>query len=73
MPTARLPDIVPAEYPELRQLVWNRDPTRPLEAAQAFAIYERNWRHVDVARLDRAEAALIERLTQVYGGGHLLV
>ena len=39
--------IVPAEFPELALLVWNRDPTRAIPAEEAFALYERNWRHVD--------------------------
>jgi hypothetical protein len=34
--------IVPAEFPELQALLWNRDAARPIPAEAAFALYERN-------------------------------
>ena len=43
------------------------DPTRP--ASEVFALYERNWRLVDVDRLDDAESALLERLKAEFGNG----
>jgi hypothetical protein len=63
--------IVPADYPELKLLVWNRDPARPIEAEEAFQLYERNWRHVDAERLTSKEAELIEMLTTEFGRGHM--
>lgn len=64
--------IVPADFPELKLLVWNRDPMRPIPAHEVFAIYERNWRFVDVARLTHREAALIDDLTEAFGNGVML-
>lgn len=64
--------VVPQEFPELAQLVWNRDPARPIPAAEAFALYERNWRHVDAGHLTRKEADLIHALTDEYGNGVFL-
>jgi hypothetical protein len=64
--------IIPADFPELRVLAWNRDPLRPIPAAEAFELYERNWRFVEVDRLEAREADLIDRLTQRYGRGVLL-
>ncbi len=66
-------DVVPARFPELALLAWNRDPERPIPGAEALSLYERNWRHVDTARLTEAEATLIRRLAERFGGGHLLV
>ncbi|HEY0918587.1 hypothetical protein [Devosia sp.] len=62
--------IVPKDFPELGLLVWNRDVARPIPREEAFAIYERNWRHVDAGRLTPAEAYLIEELTHEFGHGH---
>lgn len=64
--------IVPAHYPELARLAWNRDPARPIPGAEAFSLYEANWRHVDSDALGEAEVALIRALTRRFGGGHLL-
>ena len=49
------PMIVPAEFPELQALAWNRDAARPIPAEEAFALYERNWRFVDQKRLTARE------------------
>jgi hypothetical protein len=65
--------IVPAEFPELKALVWNRDPACGIPAQEAFALYERNWRFVDRNRLSKHEARLIEDLARVFGHGRLLV
>ena len=64
--------IVPAEFPELKMLVWNRDPARPIAAEEAFHLYERNWRHVNADRLTPREAQLIRRLTDQFGNGVFL-
>ena len=65
--------VIPEQFPELARLAWNRDATRPIPGEEAFALYERNWRHVDREHLVPHEAALIEQLKLAYGGGHLLV
>lgn len=57
-----------ADYPQLRDLAWNRADGF-IAAREAFQLYERNWRHVDVDRLDDDERALLERLTAEFGAG----
>lgn len=65
--------IVPADFPELKALAWNRDPAREIPAREAFALYERNWRFVDRDRLSEDETHLIEELAHAFGHGRLLV
>ncbi|MGK6315363.1 hypothetical protein [Neorhizobium sp. DT-125] len=72
METAQDRTIVPADYPELKQLVWSRDPLRPIPAGEVLAIYERNWRFVDEERLTKREADLIRDLVAEFGHGVLL-
>ena len=55
-------------WPTLKGLTWNRA-DRWIPANEALALYERNWRHVDVARITPGEEKLIERLTARFGGG----
>ena len=62
-----------ADYPELRKLCWNRPPEAILEGADALAVYERNWRHLDPAALGNEERRLIQSLAALYGGGVLNV
>ena len=57
-------------WPTLRELAWSRK-DRWIPAADALALYERNWRHVEPARLTSEEAALIDRLKSRFGGGVL--
>jgi hypothetical protein len=61
--------IVPADFPELKRLVWNRDPLRPIAAEEVFALYERNWRFVDQDHLTEREAELIDELGRLYSNG----
>lgn len=68
-----LPMIVPAEFPELALLVWNRNADRPITRQDAFSIYERNWRFVDAERLTDVEKQLIDALKNEFGHGRLLV
>jgi hypothetical protein len=65
--------IVPADYPELAFLCWNRDPRQPITGEEALALYERNWRWVRRDRLTEAERRLIEELAVRHGRGVLLV
>jgi hypothetical protein len=57
-------------WPALRELAWNRT-GRWIAAEDAFALYERNWRFVDRARLTPEEAKLVDRLKDRFGGGVL--
>ena len=56
------------DYPSLKLLCWNRRGsylTRP----DAFALYERNWRFVDLASTPESERALIDELAREFGSG----
>lgn len=64
--------ILPAEFPELQALLWNRDALRAIPAEEAFALYERNWRFVDQHRLTPRERWLIDELTREFGHGAML-
>jgi hypothetical protein len=64
--------VIPAAYPELSLLAWNRDPTKPISDEEAFSLYEANWRHVDRDALTGEERRLIDDLTARVGGGHFL-
>jgi hypothetical protein len=55
-----------ADYPQLRDLAWNRvDELIP--AKEAFQLYERNWRLLDLGTLEERERALIARLKAELG------
>jgi hypothetical protein len=60
-------------YPDLRFVCWSQPADAVIEGAEALAIYERNWRHVDQDALTDAERALIDTLVKVYGNGVLPV
>ena len=67
------PRIKLADYPQLKRLAWQLHGVATLSPEEALGLYERNWRHVDTAALDPAEAALVNALVQHLGGGRLLV
>ena len=57
-----------ARYPQLKLLCWNRrSPWLP--AADAWSLYERNWRFIESERLEPAECQLIDRLNARFGAG----
>jgi hypothetical protein len=57
-----------ADYPVLADIAWNLA-NELISAREAFALYERNWRHVRSERLTPVETQLIERLTHEFGNG----
>lgn len=59
-------------YPNLALLCWNRA-VRSLTDAEALAVYEANWRFVDVSHMPAHERELIDRLVREVGNGVLLV
>ena len=71
---AFLDDVVidSRDYPSLHALTWNRRDPR-LTPRDAFALYERNWRFVDAARMPDAERKLVSQLTERFGDGILHV
>ena len=61
-------------YPQLKQIAWHLDPaTTELAPEEAFALYERNWRHVDEDAMSRGERELLKELTATVGKGVFLV
>ncbi len=71
--TARAQRIRLADYPMLREVAWSTDQEVELTPHEAFALYERNWRHIDREAMSRRERDLVERLTKTVGKGVLLV
>jgi hypothetical protein len=74
----RRDDAVPAWFPRLARLVWNRDLWQPIRGEEVLAVYEANSRHVEANALTNAERASIETLADRFGAdrfgnGHLLV
>lgn len=57
-----------ADYPALRLICWNTAATY-LARADTFALYERNWRHIDVGGLTDEERAFIDTLAAQFGNG----
>ncbi len=56
------------DFENLRLLAWNRT-SRFVTRTEAFQLYERNWRHVDLNGMCAEELELIRRLKQEYGNG----
>ena len=60
------------DYPNLSLIAWNRQ-RRLVTEEEALALYEANWRLIDVMNLTAKEQALIDRLVRTHGKGVLLV
>ena len=56
------------DYANLRLIAWNRA-GRFMTRAEAFQLYECNWRHVDQNGMDARERDLIAQLAQEHGNG----
>ena len=56
-----------ADYPKLKELAWQIHGTTELMPREALGIYERNWRHVDPAKLAPDEQDLVDALRQGLG------
>ncbi len=61
------------DYPQLKALAWQLHGVDDLSPQDALSLYERNWRHLDHARIEPAERALVQALVNQLGGGRLLV
>lgn len=57
-----------ADYPQLERLAWQVQGTDSLTPAEAWDIYERNWRHLDEDALLEHERQLIDALRLGLGG-----
>lgn len=67
------PSIRLADYPQLHRLAWHVPGNFELTPAEALGLYERHWRHLSPAALDRHERELLDDLRRTAGKGHLLV
>lgn len=58
--------IALVDYPQLAALAWQMSETVVLTPREAFDVYERNARHLNVAALTPPEKTLIENLRKVF-------
>lgn len=56
------------DYENLKLLAWNRS-GRYMTRSEAFQLYERNWRFVDMDGMSAEESELVTKLTREYGNG----
>lgn len=59
--------IALADYPQLKALAWQVHGTDHLTPVEAFDIYERNARHMDMPSMGKQEQALWQALQQAFG------
>jgi transcriptional regulator with XRE-family HTH domain len=58
--------IALADYPQLAALAWQMGEKTVLTPREAFDVYERNVRHLNVAALTPQEQALIDNLRKLF-------
>lgn len=72
--TSSLPPAVRlADHPQLQRLAWQLHGVSHVTPQEALALYERNWRHVDLSTMDPRERQLVDTLAMELAGGRLLV
>lgn len=59
--------IALADYPQLKALAWQVHGSDHLTPVEAFDIYERNARHMDISSMGSQEQALWQALQQAFG------
>lgn len=57
------------EYPQLRQIAWNRTSSDCVSEQEALSLYERNWSLIDPEKIEEKEQALIDHLIKTVGNG----
>jgi len=62
-------NIALVDYPQLKRLAWQISNVETLSPREALNIYERNWRHLDIAMLEEQERQLIDTLRTVLNEG----
>ncbi len=68
-PPEPLPAVIPlADFTQLKRIAWQLGDLTTVTPREALSLYERNWRHVDVASLDDVERAFLRRLVDTFGG-----
>lgn len=71
-----LPRLIPLkDLPHLREVAaWHiRNADAKVTPAEAFELYERNWRHIEPKLIVGKEARLLAQMTKTVGKGVLLV
>jgi transcriptional regulator with XRE-family HTH domain len=73
-PASGTPSHIPVsvmlqDYPQLQSLAWHLPHAQSVSALQAWQLYERNARHVDMALMSPQEQALYEALRVGLGDG----
>ncbi|MBD9541286.1 hypothetical protein IB276_17655 [Ensifer sp. ENS04] len=66
-------EIVPADFPGLATLCWNRNPARSINREEAWSLYRSNWRFIYQDYLPVDEITLIESLEAEFGKGERLL
>jgi transcriptional regulator with XRE-family HTH domain len=56
-----------SDYPQLKRMAWQVHGLDDLTPLEALGLYERNWRHLDLAAMDLREQHLVAALHQVFG------
>lgn len=72
-PTVKPAEVHIEDYPQLKQLTWNRPGAKSLTERDALALYERHWDAIDTDRMTNHERILLQRLVDKYGRGVLHV
>jgi hypothetical protein len=62
-----------SDYPQLKLIAWQRSGDDIVEEKEALALYERNWRYIDLNQLTEAEQQFIDHLVKKHGRGVLHV
>lgn len=62
-----------ADYKQLKRIAWQLKGTQKVTPKEALELYERNWRHVDVKKMDAQEKEFLKSLLEAFGRERLLV
>lgn len=62
-----LDNIVVGNYRGLSSLTWQLDSGTSLSGYEAWSIYSKNWRHLDLSLIDTKEGGLIQELSKRFG------
>lgn len=73
-PKPKLPKTLRlTDYPQLMRLAWQLKGKQEISPEEAADVYERNWRHVELAAMDVRERELVDTLLAAFGRERLLV
>lgn len=71
--TSSATNIRIGDYPQLRQIAWQLSEDTEIHETEALQLYERNWRHLDHAAMQRREQEFVQHLADTWSHGRLLV